>query len=158
MSTMWTKGRAYVAYWGIAAAVCAAIIALPGESQSQFGIPGPFATFQGVVTEAYGPAPVYLGAPCSVTTEPSSGTYNCRIRVTCNGQMLYGSGSSGYNHCQIRAAIGSMPTMEIHDRGFSYSDGDPQLDAYLPAGPVSVTDRMGPVTWRVSVGGLAPAF
>lgn len=158
MSTMWTTARAYVAYWGIAAALGAAIVALPGAAESQFGIPGPFTTFQGVVTEAYGPAPAYVGTPCTVTTEPSSGTYNCRIRVTCGGQMLYGSGSSGYNQCQIRATIGSMPTMEIHDRGPSYSDGDPLLDAYLPAGPVSISDRMGPVTWRVSIGNLSPAF
>lgn len=154
------SGKSVLLYWAVAGVFFVALLALPRPSESQM-IPlpgGPYATFQGVVTSAHGPAPTYPGASCTVSATPSSGTYNCRIQVTCGGMMIYGSGSSGYNHCQIRAGVGAMPTAEAHDRGYSYSDGDPRMDAYLPSGPVTVSDRVGPVTWQVTVSSLSPIY
>ena len=100
----------------------------------------------GLVTGTSGGAPAAPGSSCSVLVEPASGMFNCRVRVICGGAVIYGAGSSGYNHC---TAAGGL--VEAHDRGGTSSDGDPRMDISTGARQVVVSDGDGPASWTVTV-------
>jgi hypothetical protein len=120
-------------------------------------------TRPGLVSGTSGAAPVQAGNQCSVEIGPagSDSVFNCRIRVTCGTQMIYGAGTSGYNHCVISTSAGAQ-VIEAHDTGVSTADGDPRMDIQTASGLITVSDGVGAGTWTVTVqltpgGGTGPA-
>src|SRR5690606_7469467 len=56
----------------------------------------------GRVVAARGPPMARTGDTCAVEVVRTDGSYlNCRIRVRCSGDLVYGLSGAGYNHCRI---------------------------------------------------------
>jgi len=134
-----------------------------GPPGTGMGVPSPVApaVHQAMVSGTSGPSPVQAGVPCTVEITPSMDVYNCRVRVTCGTQMIYGVGNGGYNSCVV-APAGSGQTVEAHDTRPSGEDGDPRVDVQTSTGQVVVSDGVGPAMWTVTVqigapGGAGPA-
>lgn len=92
----------------------------------------------GVVTAVVGAAPVQDGQSCDVylsrTDHPS---FNCRIRVRCEDEILYGLADAGFNRCVERDGkfVGA-------EDGFgTRRDGDPRMRLDLDRGELVVSDR-----------------
>lgn len=100
-------------------------------------------------------AGIAVGAPCVVALRPAyeAREWNCRARVECAGEVLYGTGASGFARCASDAGA----PLSASDPSDSTRDGDPELDLDLRAGSVRVRDR-GPSPFDVVVAldGAAP--
>lgn len=87
----------------------------------------------GEVTSTTGEAPVSAGATCdlSVTVEPDypdAIPFNCKLRVTCEDQVLYGGAEQGgYAFCHARDGA----PVATFDSGGSDATGDPILELDL---------------------------
>lgn len=91
-----------------------------------------------VVVQAVGSAPANEGDDCAVEVTPVRGAYfNCRIRVSCRNEVLYGLPGAGYNTCRLEE--GAVRTAE--DRNGTRRDGDPRMFLDLQEGRVVVSDR-----------------
>ncbi len=93
---------------------------------------------EAVVVRSTGSAPAAEGDACEVEVTRVEGAYfNCRVRVSCRGEVLYGLPGAGYNTCRmdgeaIRTAV---------DPNGTRRDGDPKLSLDLARGEVVVSDR-----------------
>lgn len=91
-----------------------------------------------VVVQAVGSVPANEGDDCAVEVTPVRGAYfNCRIRVLCRGEVLYGLPGAGYNTCGMQD--GAVRTAQ--DWNGTRRDGDPKLFLDLGEGRVVVSDR-----------------
>lgn len=92
---------------------------------------------RGRVVVARGPTLARTGDTCSIEVMRADGVYlNCRIRVRCNGDLVYGLSGAGYNHCRLEGD----ELVFAQDSSGTRRDGDPRLYFDLRAGRVIVSD------------------
>lgn len=109
-------------------------------------------TYYGIARDVQGRAPIGRGAQCRIVVNPAYGCgHNCRVRIACGQQLIYGAGASGYNECRITQTVGAAPSIEVHDTGFSPSDSDPRLDLWTTAGRATVSDEGEELSWSASL-------
>ncbi|MEM9191905.1 MAG: hypothetical protein AAGF12_22220 [Myxococcota bacterium] len=138
---MWTRVIGLVVLTGCASA--APTFNLVGEPRS----------YRGVVAAVDGSAAVEAGEECTVlVAETSHPTFDCRIRVRCGEDVLYGSAEAGYNRCS-----GGDDGMAIaEDRLGTRRDGDPKLVLNLELGLVTVSDLRPDMEVVVAIPELRP--
>ncbi len=112
----------------------------------------PFAprTWEGRLARLRGSVPVTEGERCDVRVLPvRTQMFNCLVRVTCGGVVLYPDGpqQAGYAPCDVRDGV---PTRAI-DEGTTPQDGDPTLRADLLARRVRVADESPERTFEAEV-------
>lgn len=91
-----------------------------------------------IVVRSLGSAPAEEGDDCALEVTRVTGDYfNCRIRVSCRGEVLYGLPGAGYNRCELDGE----DVRSARDRSGTRRDGDPKLDLDLAHGRVIVSDR-----------------
>ena len=91
-----------------------------------------------VVVRSVGSAPAHVGDDCSLELTRVTGDYfNCRIRVSCRGEVLYGLPGAGYNRCRMEGE----DVRAAQDRSGTRRDGDPKMVLDLDQGQVIVSDR-----------------
>jgi hypothetical protein len=109
-------------------------------------------TYRAVATAVEGDAPIGQGAECRVVVAPAfMCSYNCRVRVSCGQDLLYGAGTMGYNSCRIEQTVGAPPSIEVHDAAASPSDGDPRIDLWTNANRAAVGDEGEDSTWSATL-------
>ena len=136
----------------------------PGSSTIPPGSAIAPVTFAGTVSATSGSPPVQNGAQCTVfiSGNPRSNRLNCRVRVICGGNVIYGA-DSGNNHygfttCVVNQSPSGGRTFQAADTGTTNTDGDPSISLNTAANQISVSDD-GPwtVTVTLSGGGAANA-
>lgn len=96
--------------------------------------------WEGRLARFRGSEPVAEGERCDVRVLPvRTRMFNCLVRVTCGGVVLYPDGPqrAGYAPCDVADGV---PTRAVDD-GTTPQDGDPTLEADLLARRVRVTDE-----------------
>ena len=89
------------------------------------------------VVAARGPTMARVGGRCSVEVQRADGAYlNCRIRVRCNGDLVYGLSGAGFNDCRRDGDL----LVFAHDSSGTRRDGDPRMFFDLRAGRVIISD------------------
>lgn len=89
------------------------------------------------VVAARGPTMAEEGGRCEVEVQDADGTYlNCRVRVRCNRDLVYGLRGAGFNHCRRHAGR----IVFAHDHSGTRRDGDPRMFFDLEAGRVIISD------------------
>ncbi len=92
---------------------------------------------RGRVVAARGPTMARVGDLCSVEVMRADGSHlNCRIRVRCHDDLVYGLSGAGYNHC--RSEDGQL--VFAQDSTGTRRDGDPRLYFDLHTGRVIISD------------------
>ncbi len=142
----------------------------PGIGTPPAGVPGmPTAPFfppnssivpqnnSGVVAVVSGPAPVTAGTQCTVFIQgnPRTSSLNCRIRVACGSNIIYGRdtprGSYGFSRCMARIGPAGQQILEAHDTTPTAAEGDPRMDLDTGAGHVIISDDTPTGTWSVTI-------
>jgi len=114
-------------------------------------------THAGVVASVSGSAPVTVGSQCVIEISPANtgNQLNCRVRVICNGGVIYGreEGGSryGYNQCSSFDSGTGTPSIEAHDTGYSRIDGDPRIDLQTTMGHITVSEQGPRGNWSVGI-------
>jgi hypothetical protein len=121
-------------------------------SDSLFGNNIPRASFahttrSGQVVATNGTSGVSNGARCTVEVMPASprSGWSCRALVRCGDKAIYGEQRTGYGDCS-----GSGDSLQMHDRGYTMTDGDPKIDADLGKGIVNLSDN-DTSNWNVTI-------
>jgi hypothetical protein len=121
-------------------------------AESLFGANIPRASFPrtarvGQVVATNGASGVSNGARCTVEVMPASprSGWSCRALVRCGDKAIYGEQRTGYGDCS-----GSGESFQMHDRGYTMTDGDPKLDADLGKGIVNLSDN-DTSNWNVTI-------
>ncbi len=93
--------------------------------------------YPGRVVAARGPTMAQDGGRCTIEVQEADGSYlNCRIRIRCNGDLVYGLSGAGFNNCRRDG-----PTFVFaHDSSGTRRDGDPRMFFDLMAGRVIISD------------------
>ena len=108
-------------------------------------------TYRVVASNVTGDAPMGDGAQCTLSIGFALGCgFNCRLRITCGQEVVYGARASGFNRCLVTPTAGAVPSIEAHDGAFSSDDGDPRLDLWTSAGRVDVRDDESGVAWSAT--------
>lgn len=99
----------------------------------------------GTVIEMSGPQVVAAGESCTVERIPvHAGPFDCRIEVRCGEQTLYGHDPrTGFVRCAGQELV--------RDGNITAFDGDPAMTLDLAQGTVTVEDRVGMATQRVTI-------
>lgn len=93
--------------------------------------------YQGRVVAARGPTIARTGDTCTVEVRRTdSAVFNCRVRVRCREDMVYGLGDAGYNRCRED----DDRLVFAHDHDGTRGDGDPRMYFDVEAGRVIVSD------------------
>jgi hypothetical protein len=93
--------------------------------------------YEGRVVAARGPTMTRAGETCTVEIRATdTSTLNCRIRVRCSGDLVYGLSGSGYNQCRQTGER----FVFAHDHSGTRRDGDPRMFFDLEAARVIVSD------------------
>lgn len=93
--------------------------------------------YRGRVIAARGPTMARTGDTCSVeVVGTDSAVLNCRIRVRCRGDLVYGLSGAGYNNCRRTGE----DFVFAHDHSGTRRDGDPRMFFDLEAGRVIISD------------------
>jgi hypothetical protein len=91
----------------------------------------------GSVVAARGPTMAHEGDVCELEVTRADGEYlNCRIRVRCHGDTVYGLDGAGYNRCRVEGD----ELIFAHDTTGTRSDGDPRLFFDLRTRRVIISD------------------
>lgn len=107
-----------------------------------------------MVVRSLGSAPAEAGDDCSLEVTRVTGEYfNCRIRVSCHGEVLYGLPGAGYNRCELEG----NEVRSAQDRNGTRRDGDPKLHLDLERGRVIVRDRAPDMELVLAVAAARPA-
>ena len=94
-------------------------------------------TYVGQVIAARGPTVAQVGDRCEVEVQATDGSYlNCRIRIRCGEDRVYGLSGAGYNHCRRESEV----FVFAHDHRGTRADGDPRVYFDLEVGRVIVSD------------------
>ncbi len=134
--------------WTVGALAGALLAAGCGSAAVPIAIVGPPVVHQGIVTEALGSAIVDVGDACSVVIEKTNDPlYNCRVRIRCGEEILYGLPGSGYNRCDESAGR----LVAARDGYRTRADGDPSMTLDLVARRVVVTDTAPDFRVTVSI-------
>ena len=109
-------------------------------------------SYRAHATAVEGEAPIGQGAECRVLVAPAHVCgFNCRVRVRCGQELLYGVGAMGYNACRVTQLVGAAPSIEAHDGATTPDDGDPRIDLWTSAGRVTVGDEGEDGSWSVTL-------
>jgi hypothetical protein len=109
-------------------------------------------SYRAVATAIEGDAPIGQGAECRVLVAPAYVCgFNCRVRVRCGQELLYGEGAMGYNACRVTQLVGAPPSIEAHDGATTPADGDPRIDLWTSAGRVTVGDEGDDGAWSATL-------
>ncbi|HJL16438.1 MAG TPA: hypothetical protein RMH99_12325 [Sandaracinaceae bacterium LLY-WYZ-13_1] len=100
---------------------------------------------EGTVVSTSGPEVVQVGQTCTVERMPAyAGRFDCRIEVRCGEQTLYGADPhAGYVRCGGREVM--------RDSHMSAIDGDPAMTLDLARSTVTLQERVGLGTQRVTI-------
>jgi len=99
-------------------------------------------TAEGAVSEVDGDAPVDPGDRCElevlrVERFPDDSSFNCQVRVRCDGETIYGdTDSNGYVFCGVRRGRPEFARDPVGTEGST----DPMLEMDVPGKRVVVTD------------------
>jgi protein kinase-like protein len=98
------------------------------------------------VSSVRGLPSVKPGDVCTLRIEPERGPHNCRARVTCGDEVLYGGGDEGgRNDCVLR---GGKPVAFL-DKDMSAVDGDGRAEFDLLSGRAALYDNTSPARYRI---------
>lgn len=93
--------------------------------------------YPGRVVAARGPTMAEDGGRCTIEVQEADGSYlNCRIRVRCNGDLVYGLSGAGFNNCRREGPR----FVFAHDHSGTRRDGDPRMFFDLMAGRIIISD------------------
>ena len=107
------------------------------------------------VVAARGPLVPQTGDICTIevlTTDHAF--YNCRIRIECSGDVVYGLADSGYNACHVD---GARPVF-ARDRNGTRVDGDPRLYFDVVGGRAYVSDDGPDVELELDLSGVPERY
>lgn len=94
-------------------------------------------TYRGRVVRSHGPTMARDGGECSVEVQRADGTYlNCRIRIRCSGDLVYGLSGAGFNNCRREGEL----FVFAHDHNGTRRDGDPRMFFDLRSGRIVISD------------------
>ncbi len=98
---------------------------------------GEATVYAGRVIAARGPTMAEDGGRCSVEVQRADGSFlNCRIRIRCNDDLVYGLSGAGFNNCRQEGER----FVFAHDHDGTRSDGDPRMFFDLQAGRIIISD------------------
>jgi hypothetical protein len=81
----------------------------------------------------------FTAKTCKLVISPAYATGNtCRVTLSCQGKVVYGAGTYGYNNC----LIGDGQPTSFVDATPTPTGGDPQLQADLAANTASLGDTL----------------
>lgn len=93
--------------------------------------------YEARVTAARGPVVPRAGDSCLISVEHTTdAVFNCRIRIDCAGDRVYGLAEGGYNRCyEVQGEF-----VFARDRRGTRLDGDPRLHFDVSGGRIVVSD------------------
>lgn len=107
------------------------------------------------VIEARGPLVPQRGDACTIEVHHTQdGFYNCRIRVECGGDVVYGLADGGYNACYVE----DSHFVFARDRNGTRIDGDPRLYFDVVGGRVYVSDDGPDVELELDLAGTPAQY
>ncbi len=119
------------------AASVALSLASCGAATIPVAVVGEPTVYRARVVAARGPTMARNGGVCSVEVQEADGAYlNCRIRIRCNDDLVYGLSGAGYNNCRRAGAR----FIFAHDTNGTRRDGDPRMFFDLEAGRIIISD------------------
>lgn len=93
--------------------------------------------YRGRVVAARGPTMARDGGRCEVEVQRADGAYlNCRIRIRCNDDLVYGLSGAGFNNCRREG----RRFVFANDHAGTRRDGDPRMFFDLHAGRIIISD------------------
>ena len=100
-----------------------------------------------VVTHRSGPTPTIPRDGCDVFAhpDPSGESYNCRVLVSCGGDLLYGARNTGYNACTIADQTFDV----VNDEGTTAVNADPILHLERAERRMTVADGDASERWEL---------
>lgn len=97
-----------------------------------------------------GPLIPQRGDACTIEVRHTDDAfYNCRIRVECGGDVVYGLADGGYNACYVEDAR----FVFARDRNGTRVDGDPRLYFDVTGGRVYVSDDAPDIEIEIDLAG-----
>jgi hypothetical protein len=99
----------------------------------------PFAnivTRQATLATSSGPLP-FTGKTCVLVIAPGSSRHNCRVRLTCAANIVFGTNTSGYEDCKLDAT--GVPTGFV-DLDPTSVDHDPEMTVDLGHNSMLLSD------------------
>lgn len=122
--------------------ICAALfvpllVCACGAAQREVAVVGQPILYAGRVVAARGPTMARDGSRCTVEVQRADGAFlNCRIRIRCNDDLVYGLSGAGFNNCREEGDT----FVFAHDTSGTRRDGDPRMFFDLDAGRVIISD------------------
>ncbi|MCB9613079.1 MAG: hypothetical protein H6722_11555 [Sandaracinus sp.] len=103
-----------------------------------------------------GPLP-FTERSCELALLPESlgSGHTCRARLRCGDVLVYGAGTSGYNHCET-LITGGRAYPRADDRRISSEDTDPRFELDLSTHVVTAADANATGAWEARFA-LAPS-
>lgn len=94
---------------------------------------------------------------CELALLPESlgSGHTCRARLRCGDVLIYGTGTTGYNHCET-LIMGGRAYPRASDRGVSSEDRDPRFEVDLSTHVATVADVATAGAWEARFA-LAPS-
>lgn len=94
-------------------------------------------TLSGRVAASRGPTLAQTGDDCVIELHRTDGSFlNCRIRVRCSGDAIYGLAGAGFNRCREEG----NRFVFAQDHNGTRVDGDPRMVFDRQAGRIIVAD------------------
>lgn len=107
--------------------------------------------YEARVAAARGPVYPQPGDDCRIEVRRTDDVYyNCRIRVECGGDVVYGLADGGYNACYERGTS----FVFARDRNGTRVDGDPRLYFDVVGGRVFVSDDAPDIELEIDLSGM----
>lgn len=117
--------------------LCIALLAGCSPALQEVEPTGEPTLYRGRVVASRGPTMARTGDTCMVEVQGTDGGYlNCRIRVRCSGDLVYGLSGAGFNNCRQSGD----DFVFAHDHSGTRRDGDPRMFFDLEAGRVIISD------------------
>lgn len=111
--------------------------------------------YQARVIAARGPLIPQRGDVCVIEVRHTDDAFfNCRIRVECGGDVVYGLADGGYNACYVEDAR----FVFARDRNGTRVDGDPRLYFDVVGGRVYVSDDAPDVELEIDLAGTPEQY
>lgn len=117
------------------------------DSGDEFDPQGPSFRLHARRTSSDGPGPEVPSAGCELVArpKPAAGHLNCRIRLRCGENFLYGAGNSGFNECAFEDGL----VVAANDEGLTRDDTDPIMLLRRDEGYVKLEDSTPRGRWHL---------